>query len=83
MDIDRSQARPRGCFNCGKIGHLAQACPEPRHPRTNIRNISAPEVDELVKERDELREELEELRALKEGNGKSAQRAQDFAKGPE
>jgi len=40
-------------------------------------------VDELVKERDELHKELEELRALKEGNGKSAQRAQDFAKGPE
>ena len=69
MDIDRSQARPRGCFNCGKIGHLAQACPEPHHPQTDIGNISASEVDKLVKERDELRKELEELQALKEGSG--------------
>jgi len=83
MDIDRAQVRFRKCFNCEEIGHLARNCPKPRQPRTNVRQIPTSEVEELIKERNELRNELMELRALKEGPEKSAQGEQDFAKGPE
>jgi len=48
-----------------------------------VHYVSTSELEKVVKERDELSEELKELCALKEGIGKSAHGAQDFAKGPE
>jgi len=83
MDIDRTRVHPRRCFNCKEVGHLARDCPKPRQPQTNVRQVPISEIEGLIRERDELRNEIMELRALKEGSEKSAQGAQDFAKGPE
>jgi hypothetical protein len=34
-DRDDRRDRPRGCFNCGKDGHMSRDCEEPRRERDN------------------------------------------------
>lgn len=44
LDASRRQSGPRACYNCGKMGHLARACPDPPRPRQYARATNSVDI---------------------------------------